>query len=137
MSSNWPYPSNTTTMISGMEGLAYPKYVPTPGEYTQGFYEVLDYVNDWSDWLPTGDAIATSTWTAQTGLTIRDGGHSDTTTTVWVSGGNEESCYWAMNLVTTTGGRTGQRTLQFRIKGHPHHRYTPLSGHGSLTATTV
>lgn len=130
-------------MLTGMEGLAYPAFQPIPGRYSQGFHERLDYDNDWSDWVPVGDAIITSTWTVipfkpnQVGLTVSDGGHTATSTTVWVSGGNEGSHYWVMNLVATSGGRDGQRMLHFTIKGHPHHRFSHLVGNGALTAVTV
>lgn len=144
---SWPYGTSTTVMLSGMEGLAYPPFQPTPGRYSQGVYERLDYPIDWSDWVPAGDAIITSTWTVVatwpaetaglTALTVSDGGHTSTGTTVLVSGGDESSRYDVMNLVTTTGGLTGTRFLQFRITGYPHHRFGHLHGNGALTAVTV
>jgi hypothetical protein len=113
---------------------------PTPGRYSQGVYERLDYDNDWSDWVPAGDAIITSTWTAipykptEVGLTVTDGGYTSTSTTIWVSGGDEGVRYAVMNIVTTQGGRTGERILEFRIKGHPHHRFGNLTGVGARSA---
>ncbi|MEC4763811.1 hypothetical protein VT930_11920 [Mycobacterium sherrisii] len=135
-----------TATKTGMEGLAYPPYQPTPGRYSQGVYEVLDYPIDWSDWVPVGDAIVSSSWTVVAtwpqetaglaALTITDGGYTSTSATVWVSDGDAGSGYEVMNLVTTRGGRKGQRVLEFHIKGNLRRRHECLSGHGVLTAVT-
>jgi hypothetical protein len=115
MTSSWPYPVNTPGMLTGMEGLAYPQFVPPPGLYVQDPTEVLDYQINWADFLPTGDAIASSAWTADTGLTVTTGGYTATTTTVWVSGGTARYLYRVTNTVTTTGGRTIDKVLKFKI----------------------
>ncbi|MEB4212329.1 hypothetical protein [Mycobacterium sp. 94-17] len=140
----WPYPVSTTSMRAAKLGLPYP-LVPSPKQYTQGLYEVLDYENDWSDWVPNGDAIITSSWVVVAArpeaglaaLTIRDGGYTATSATVWVSGGDEGCRYDVMNLVGTQGGRVGQRCIEVRIKGYPHHRWGCLSGGGALTASVA
>ncbi|WP_420714514.1 hypothetical protein [Mycobacterium sp. Aquia_213] len=78
-----------------MEGLAYPPYQPTPGRFSQGVLERLDYPLSWADWVSSGHAIITSTWTAipfkpnQVALVVGDGGFTGTRTTVWVSECNE------------------------------------------------
>lgn len=143
---SWPYGNSTTAMLTGMEGLAYPPYAPTPGRFSQGVYEVLDYPVDWSDWVPTGDAIVSSSWQVVatwppeteglTTLTITDGGYTSTTSTVWVSDGDAGCRYQLLNLVTTRGGRKGQRFLEFEIKGNLRRRHQGLSGGGVLTAVT-
>jgi hypothetical protein len=75
---------------------------------------VLDYVNDWSDWLGT-DTIVTSTWTAPTGITVDSNAKTDTSTTVWLSGGTTGITYSVVNRIVTAAGRTEDRTLMFWV----------------------
>jgi hypothetical protein len=76
---------------------------------------VLDYAVDWSRWL-AGDEIATSDWTVPSGLTKLS--HSKTTTkaTVWLSGGTAGQSYTVTNRITTTGGRTEERSFTIRVE---------------------
>jgi hypothetical protein len=63
----------------------------------------LDYYIDWASWLGA-DTIVTSTWTITgggTGLVIEDDSHTDTTSTVWVSGGTVNRNYTLTNHITT------------------------------------
>lgn len=81
---------------------------------------VLDYGFDWSDFLGD-DTIASSTWTLSAGnpdtdLEIDSNLHTDTLTTVWVSGGSLNKTYALTNHVTTSSGREDDRTLKIRIK---------------------
>jgi hypothetical protein len=99
-----------------MEGLAFPQFVPPPGEYSQGPFDVLDYEIGWEDQLPIGDMILTSLWSGDAGLTVMDGGFTGSTSTVWISGGVGGYLYRVVNLITTTGGRTLGRQLKFKIK---------------------
>lgn len=73
--------------------------------------EDKDYTIDWSDDLATGETILTSEWSVGTGLTEDDDDRDDTTTTVWVSGGTGGNEYLAVNTITTSGGRTLERTV--------------------------
>ena len=75
---------------------------------------VLDYGFDWSEWLGT-DTIATSTWAADTGITIDSETETTTTTTVWLSGGTIDAEYEILNEIVTAGGRTENRTLTIKI----------------------
>lgn len=75
---------------------------------------VLDYVNDWSDWLGT-DTIVTSTWTPPTGITVDSHVSTDTSATVWLSGGTAGTTYSVVNRIVTAAGRTEDRTLTFRV----------------------
>jgi len=75
---------------------------------------VLDYTLDWSDWLEA-DTIAASTWTVDAGLTKNSDSFTDTTTTVWLSGGTAGQVYEALNRIVTAGGRTADRVLVFRM----------------------
>jgi len=73
---------------------------------------VLDYTLDWSQWLTTGDNLATSTWITAPGLVIdSDVLEADNTTTVWLSGGTAGMTYIVTNRITTTGARTEDRSI--------------------------
>lgn len=71
---------------------------------------VLDYVIDWETWLD-GDTIYTSTWTATTGITVDSESETDSTTTVWLSGGTAGTTYYVTNHIATVGGREDDRTI--------------------------
>ena len=75
----------------------------------------LDYSIDWSAWLGT-DTIATSAWTADTGLTLSGATNDTTSATVWVEGGTAGEVYGVTNTITTAGGRRDERTIKFKIK---------------------
>ena len=75
---------------------------------------VLEYINDWSDWL-NGDTIVTSTWTAPTGITKTSEANSTTTATVLLSGGTAGTSYVVVNRIVTAAGRTDERSLTFYV----------------------
>lgn len=76
---------------------------------------VLDYAVDWSRWL-AGDEIATSTWTVPAGLTKLSDSTTTTKATVWLAGGAVGQSYTVTNRITTTGGRTEERSLTIRVE---------------------
>jgi len=76
---------------------------------------VLDYVIDWSTWLGI-DTIATSTWTADSGITVDSEQETTTTATVWLSGGTAGSRYNVVNEITTNAGRTENRTIVIEVR---------------------
>lgn len=76
---------------------------------------VLDYTADWSRWLGD-DTIVTSTWILTGGLTEVSSSNTDTSATVFVSGGTAGSSYEATNRITTAGGRTNDRTLRIPVR---------------------
>lgn len=75
---------------------------------------VLDYQIDWTSWLNT-DTIANSTWSADSGITIKSSDFTDTTTTVWLSGGTINSSYTVTNHIVTDSGREEDRSLMIKI----------------------
>lgn len=75
---------------------------------------VLDYEMDWSDWLVDTDTIVTSTWTADTGITIDSNTNSTTSATVWLSGGAAGSSYTVTNSIVTDDGRADDRSITIR-----------------------
>jgi len=82
-----------------------------PSFFSKDPNEVLDYQIDWEDWLNT-DTILTSSWSiSPTGLTEDSDSNSDTTATIWVSGGTEGEIYTLTNQITTDGGRTAERSI--------------------------
>jgi hypothetical protein len=90
-------------------------------KYVQSPAATLDYLINWAPYLTSppaqpGDTITTSSWLADTGITITDLGHTDTTTSVRVTAGTLGGTYNAVNTITTSGGRTDERTLTFMIR---------------------
>lgn len=82
---------------------------------------VLTYTFDWSEWLPTGDSIASVVYTAQarsndpTPIVIDSSGtQSGTLTYVTLSAGQLDKIYIITAKVTTTDGLVDRRS--FRVK---------------------
>ena len=75
----------------------------------------LDYKREWADWLGT-DTIATSTWIVPEGITEGETSHDATSATIWLSGGTVGEVYELTNRVTTTGGRTDDRSFNVQIR---------------------
>ncbi len=84
-------------------------------QFTKDPQATLDYQVDWSDWLGA-DTIATSTWTVPTGLTKTDESKTDTSATVWLSGGTAGQIYTVMNHIVTVGGRTDERSFRVFVQ---------------------
>jgi len=84
---------------------------------------VLDYAFDWTGWLAAGETIAVDsetgekliTITADTGITVDSWTESDGKVTVWLSGGTAGINYKVACLITTSAGRTDERTLWIRV----------------------
>jgi hypothetical protein len=80
----------------------------------------LDYPIDWAAWL-NGDTIATSTWVAETGITIGTGAHAPSidgdTTIVWLSGGTLNESYAITNKIVTNNSppRTTSKTIHVAV----------------------
>jgi hypothetical protein len=80
----------------------------------------LDYCIDWHDWLTDGDTITTATATDTTGSTepaivVGATTHDDTSVTVWLSGGVAGQLARITCRITTSQGRTDERTLRLYI----------------------
>lgn len=73
--------------------------------------EVLDYDLDYSQWLPSGDTVASATVTAEDGITLGEKVLSDTAVKQWVSGGTADTEYTITCTATTTGGRIKQDSI--------------------------
>ncbi len=79
---------------------------------------VLDYTQDWSNVLATGESISTSAITVPVGLTEDSETNTTTTSTVWLSGGTDGViCRVLFQIVTDNAtARTFQRSLFIRVK---------------------
>jgi hypothetical protein len=79
----------------------------------------LDYLNNWSAWLPAGDTIVTSTWvTSDPAIIDEDESNTTTTATVWIrtSGAALENEYLVVNHITTAQGRQEDQTIKLKIR---------------------
>ena len=84
---------------------------------------VLDYVFDWTGWLATGETIAVDsetgekliTITADTGIIVDSSTELDGKVTVWLSGGTAGINYKVACLITTSAGRTDERTIWIKV----------------------
>lgn len=75
---------------------------------------VLEYGLDWSAWL-NGDAILSHAVTAS-GVTVDSSDAADGVVTAWLSGGTAGTQAQITFSITTTGGRTDERTLLLRVR---------------------
>ena len=76
---------------------------------------VLDYVFDWSGWLATGETITDHTITPDTGITVNSSTEDAGKVTVWLSGGTAGINYKVACKITTTAGRTDERTIWIKV----------------------
>lgn len=77
--------------------------------------ERLPYGVDWSAWLPAGDAIVSTEWIAEDGITVADLGLSDGVHTCLVSGGEPRTTYRVVSRVTTEAGLIAEHPLRIRV----------------------
>ena len=75
---------------------------------------VLDYAVDWSEWLQSGETISSYTVTVPTGLTKDSDSSASGVITVWLSGGTAGTVYSVEVKITTSLGRTDERTFKIR-----------------------
>jgi hypothetical protein len=79
---------------------------------------VLDYKWDWSDWLDTGETIASHTIAAVTGITKDSSALTDanTSVTAWYSGGTALNDYTVTCQIVTTDSRTDDRSITIKVR---------------------
>lgn len=76
----------------------------------------LDYSIDWSDYLTTGESIASSSWSTSDGaLMIGQTAQANTVTTVWLNGGLVGRRFEVVNAISTSFGRTIERTFEVEV----------------------
>ena len=76
---------------------------------------VLDYVFDWTEWLAAAETITVHTITADTGITVDSSTELDGKVTVWLSGGTAGINYKVACKITTSAGRTDERTIWIKV----------------------
>lgn len=84
-------------------------------QYLKDPSALLDFSFDWSPWLADGETIDDHTITVDDGLTLDSHSVDDTSVTVWLSGGTARTLYKVACLITTTAGRTDERTMTIRV----------------------
>ena len=78
---------------------------------------ILDYVIDWgTNYLASEETISTATWTVATGITKDNETKTDTTTTIWLSGGTAGKSYSVACKIVTSKSRTDERTFTVQVE---------------------
>jgi len=90
--------------------------MPYDTTFTKDPDAVLDYTRSWADWLADGETISTSTWIAESGITVDSDTNDTTTATVWLSGGTAGEDYELTNRITTSASRTDDRTFRIQVR---------------------
>lgn len=76
----------------------------------------LDYGWDWQAWLDDGETIDTSEVDIPSGITMTQHLHSGTTVSIWLSGGTVDETYTIPGKITTSVGRTVERSIAIRVE---------------------
>ena len=84
-------------------------------QYTKDPSAILDWAYDWTDWLAAAETITDHTITADTGITVDSSAESDGKVTVWLSGGTAGINYKVACKITTSAGRTDERTIWIKV----------------------
>lgn len=76
--------------------------------------ENIDFELDWTKSLK-GDTISVSVWDIPPDLGESTTDNTNTTTTVWLTGGVDGTSYNVQNVVTTAAGRVMQHTITINV----------------------
>ena len=71
----------------------------------------LDYAFDWTTWLQETETISSYIITVAAGITKDSDTKNAGIVTVWLSGGTEGETYTVACRITTSMGRTDERTV--------------------------
>jgi len=96
-------------------GCWYETYWHNRIDYEKDPQETIDLSFAWAPKLD-GDTIVTSTFTLPDGLTEESTAIDGSITTIFVSGGTIGRIYRIVNTLTTSGGRTYERTIYVRVR---------------------
>lgn len=77
---------------------------------------LLDWSWNWSDWLETGETITSHTVTVPTGLTLDASNEAAGVVTAWISGGTANNRYRVECKITTSEGRTDERSITLSVQ---------------------
>ena len=75
----------------------------------------LDFGFDWSTWLGDGETITKAAWTVPEGITEHDSTSQEGVTAIWLKGGTAGLAYTVTVTVTTSAGRTDERSLRVEV----------------------
>jgi hypothetical protein len=84
-------------------------FVQTPGAN-------LDYKFDWSDWLESGETIASAIVSTTSSITLSDQSNDDSSVTIWVSGGLLNNSHIVTCQITTSLGRITARSINIYVQ---------------------
>lgn len=77
---------------------------------------VLDYAFDWSaKWLQSGETIVSYSVAVDAGITKDSDSESSGTVTVWLSGGSVGTSYTVTCQITSSLGRTDERSATINV----------------------
>lgn len=74
----------------------------------------LDWIFDWNDWLAEFETISSVTFFTDPGITPHDPANTQKTATIWLAGGTEGQVYKITCRVTSSEGRTDDRSFTLR-----------------------
>lgn len=78
---------------------------------------ILDYKWNWASWLAEGEVIESITVSRDSlDITIDSSSFTDTTVTVWLSGGTVGDEYIVSVLVNTNQDRTDERSIKILME---------------------
>lgn len=86
--------------------------------FIQATDEVLDYAVDYQNLLPHTDSISTTTWTADSGISVANEGHSGRVASVWVSAVDATvgDDYSVKNHSVSAEGREVDQTITIKVR---------------------
>lgn len=84
--------------------------------YTKDPAAVLDYAWDWTAWLANEETIVAHTVTPAEGITVSSTAEAAGVVTAWLSGGSVGASYALTCRVTTSQGRTDERTIRITVR---------------------
>jgi hypothetical protein len=77
---------------------------------------VLDYSVDWGRWLDAGETITAHNVTVPAGITLDSDTEADGKVTAWLSGGTAGQSYNVTYHITTSAGRTDERSIAVLVR---------------------
>jgi hypothetical protein len=76
---------------------------------------ILDFEFDWSDWLQSGETIASYDITVETGIVNESDSEADGKVTVWLSGGMAGENYIVACEIDSSDSRTDERSMRILV----------------------
>jgi hypothetical protein len=77
---------------------------------------IIDYGVRWTNWLPSGDTISSSSWTVPAGLVKVSEANTTTDAIIFLASGTVGQIYEVTNRIATAGGRQNDQTISILIE---------------------